>query len=45
MKYGKTYKGLQVIDRCNLVFLFKPKTEVEKAKVWFEWRKAKGKIQ
>ena len=32
LKYGKTFKGLQIIDRCNLVFLFKPKTEKQKEK-------------
>ena len=31
MKYGKTYKGLQIVDRCNIVFLFKP-AEIEKSK-------------
>ena len=30
LKYGKSYKGQQVIDRCNIVFLFKPKTETPK---------------
>ena len=30
LKYGKSYKGQQVIDRCNIVFLFKPKTETQK---------------
>ena len=33
MKYGKTFKGLQVIDRCNLVFLFKPNHKIQKEKV------------
>ena len=33
MKHGKTYKGLQIIDRCNLVSLFLPKHEIQKAKV------------
>ena len=31
MKYGKMYKGLQIVDRCNIVFLFKP-AEIEKSK-------------
>ena len=30
LKYGKSFKGQQVIDRCNIIFLFKPKTETPK---------------
>ena len=30
LKYGKLFKGQQVIDRSNIVFLFKSKSETQK---------------
>ena len=31
LKHGKSYRGQQVIDRCNIIFLFKPnETETQK---------------
>ena len=33
MKHGKTYKGLQIIDCCNLISLFLPKHEIQKQKL------------
>ena len=34
LKYGKSYRGHQVVDRCNIIVLFKPKnTESQKEEV------------